>query len=517
MNRTLLCRRIVALTATLILLLLTCSGCGVSKAQQEALLQEQLGQAQDLIGQEKQDEAQALLEQLITDYPQDPRAYGLLSDLHLQENRWQIAQETLEQGIEAASSPSSLEEKLRSLKQKIESQAQAAAVLKPVVTYWEDLYYWKYSSEGVTSQNTIPFYPITSKENQLIRVTPDGEETVLYTGPGGGDLLIFQDQVYFSAGEVGMGIVSIQGGQATFVQNATPAGCDFSQKLVLYSSLNENPPLLTALDEKGTSTPLAEGRLLAVADGRAYYQQTDDMWLQLCSVNLDGSDPKALCQVLLDTGNGERQIQLVQVAEERAYFSYGIYNWDTGVFEDAGIAQVHTDGTGFSNLADDAVSPWFLVYLDNGAPMLRYQSQGEVYPSYEIPTGSASCQSLNIENGTASVSPMPCGPQGVPFSDGQGNLWVYPDLSGTPTQLLSSNEEFLSTGKLPSGIQQDNAAWNSVSQACISGDFLYFTVVQSSYDYAGDSHGGYPCFLRDSSQMMRKSLSTGETELLYLY
>lgn len=507
-----LCAVAVVLTA----LLLLCSGC---EKMREENLKKQLDQAQTLLEQEKDQEAQTLLEQLVEDSPQDSRAYGLLADLYLAQNDWKNAQKILEQGVQNAKDPSSLKEKQESLEKKMDAQNQAAAVLQPIITYWGDTYFWKYTAQGVESQNLTPVYETSSGENQLVRQSFDGEETVLYTGPGGGSLLLFEEQVYFSAGEKGMGAVSIQGGEASFVENATPAGCDLSAGKLLFSSQTGSTPTIGAVGSDNKAVIIAQGRLLEVSGGRVYYQpprQQGSLWLQLCAVNSDGSQDKALCQVLLNPGHGERSLYGVQVVENTVYFSFGLYHTDTGEFTDGGIAKVNDDGTGFKSLAQVS-SPLFLVYLDNETPILRYQAQGNTPAGQGVPQGASSCQSLNTETGASALSPMPCGPLGVPFTDGKGNLWVYSDLSGTPTQLLSASEGFLSTGALPSGIQQDNTSWKTVSQACISGDYLYFTAIESTYDYAGDTFGGSPCFLRDSSQAMRKSLSTGKTQSLYSY
>ncbi len=512
MKRPFFYRRLCTILVILTALVLLCSGC---EKIQEKNLQKQLDQVQTLLEQEKEQEAQTLLEQLVKDAPKDSRAYGFLSDLYLSQNDWKSAQKILEQGIQNAKDPSSLKEKQQSLEKKIDTQNQAAAVLQPVITYWGDTYFWKYTAQGVEAQNSTPVYGISSGENQLIRQNSDGAETVLYTGPGGGNLLLFEEQIYFSAGEKGMGAVSIQGGEASFVENASPAGCDLSAGKLLFSSQSGSTPTIGAVGSDNKSVIIAQGRLLAVSGGRVYYQppqQQGSLWLQLCSVNTDGSQDKALCQVLLDPGQGERSLHEVQVVENTIYFSFGMYHEDTGEFVHGGIAKVNDDGTGFKSLAQ-ASSPLFLVYLDNGTPMLRYQSQESIPSGQGVPQGSSSCQSLNIETGDSAVSPMPCGPLGVPFTDGKGNLWIYPDLSGTPTQLLSTSEGFLSTGTLPSGIQQDNTSWKTVSQACISGDYLYFTAIESSYNYTGNSS----YFLRDSSQVMRKSLSNGKAESLYSY
>lgn len=505
MKPTFFTKRLFFLLAALAAMVLLCSGC--DKIREEKLLQ-QLTEAQTLIEEEDFQNAQTLLMQLTEEYPQDARAYGLLADLYLLENDWQTARETLKTGIETAGSPQSLTEKLESLEKKIAAQDKAASILQPVVSYWEDLYFWKYSSQGVESRSVSPSYSF-SGENQLVRRTPEGEETVLYTGTGGGSLLLFHGKIYFSAGEKGMGAVPIEGGEASFVENAAPAGCDLSTDRLLFSIQSGSVAAISAMDTSGNTTEIAQGKLLAVSEGRVYYQpprEENTLWLQLWAVNTDGSQGKALCQMVADSSQGERQIQQVQIMEDTVYFSYGIYEQNTGSFADGGIIRVHADGTGFKMLAETS-SPQFLAYLDGDAPMLRYQ------PQAEEGTNAPACQTLNINTGTTAVSALPCGPQGVPFDDGKGNLWVYSDLSGTPSQLLSSSEGFLSAGALPSGAEHHNTSWKTVTEACIAGDTLYFTVVESTYDY----NNGSPCFVRVSSQAMCKSLTTGKTQLLYSY
>ena len=510
-------KRLSVLLAVLIVTLL-CSGCEDLQEQQEEKIKEQISQAEELLEQQEYQDAQEILEQLLEEYPEDSRAYGLLSDLFLTQNDWKSARDILEQGIKSAETPGSLKEKQGSLSKKIAEQESAAAVLQPAVTYWGSTYFWKYSSASVEAQGAAPEYPFRSDaENQLIRRGGDGKEQVLYTGPGSGDVVIFQDRLYFSAGEQGMGCVPPEGGEVSFTPGASPVGCDLSSEVLLLATQQGETPLLETMGKDGNRAIIAEGTLLSFTDGLVYFQSPGEesgRRASLCSIKPDGSDETLLAQVMLYSGEGG--VRQVQAIEDTVYFSHGRYRAEDGVFEEGSLFRVQADGSGFSRLFSIS-SPVFSIYLDGETPILRYQANGGECRLTEIPMGSPSSVCLNLDSRTSSNSPMPCGPIGVPFTDGKGNLWLYPDRSGTPTQLLSSSEGYLSTGNLPADISQDGASWNTVSQPCISGGYLYFTAIESTYDHAGDTSGGAAGFRRVSSRAMRKSLSTGETEVLFTY
>lgn len=517
MKRIFSLRRLSVLLAVLIAVLL-CSGCEDLQEQQEEKIKEQISQAEELLEQQEYQDAQEILEQLLEEYPEDPRAYGLLSDLYLINNDWKNARDILEQGIKSAEAADSLKEKQESLSKKIAEQESAAAVLQPVVTYWGSTYFWKYSSASVESQGAAPEYPFRSDtENQLIRRGEDGKEQVLYTGPGSGDVVIFQDRLYFSAGEQGMGCVPPEGGEVSFTPGASPAGCDLSSGVLFLATQQGETPLLETMGKDGNRAVIAEGTLLSFSDGLVYFQSPGDesgRRASLCSVKPDGSDETLLAQIMLYSGEGK--IGQVQALEDTVYFSYGRYPAESGVLEEGGLFRVQADGSNFSRMFSIS-SPLFSLYLDGETPILRYQTNGGESRLAEIPMGSPSSICLNLDSGTSSNSPMPCGPIGSPFTDGKGNLWLYPDLSGTPTQLLSSSEGYLSTGSLPADISQDGASWHTISQPCLSGGYLYFTAIESVYDHAGDTSGGTAGFRRVSSRAMRKSLSSGEIEELFTY
>lgn len=516
MKRIFSLRRLAVVLAVLTAVLL-CSGCEDYQEQQEEKLKEQLSQAQELLEQQEYEDAQEILEPLLEEHPEDPRAYGLLSDLFLATNDWKSARDILEQGIKSAESPGSLKEKQEALSKKITEQASAAAVLQPVVTYWGSAYFWKYSSASVESQGAVPEYPFLSQgENQLIRRGEDGEEQVLYSGPGSGDVVIFQDRLYFSAGEQGMGCVPPEGGEASFTPGASPVGCDFSAGVLLLATKEGETPMLESMGEDGSRTVIAPGTLLACSDGLVYFQSPEESGRRasLYSSKPDGTSQTLLAQVMLYSGEGG--VWQVQALDGAVYFSHGRYSTKDGVFEDGSLFRVQADGSGFTRLFSLS-SPLFSLYRDGEAPMLRYAGEEGESRLTEIPMGSASSVCLNLDSGNSSNSPMPCGPIQLPFTDGKGNLWLYPDLSGTPTQLLSASEGYLSAGALPSGIRQDGASWNTVSQPCISGGYLYFTAVESVYDHAGDTSGGTAGFRRVSSRAMRKSLATGEVQVLFTY
>lgn len=185
--------------------------------------------------------------------------------------------------------------------------------------------------------------------------------------------------------------------------------------------------------------------------------------------------------------------------------------------QEGALYRVNLDGSGLEKLTDTYLSS-FYVYEEEGTPMLLYNQDANLagsggYPGAETPTGNAVCYCMNLDTGETSSVSKPVGPVGKVFSDGEGNYWVYPDLSGTPVSVISAEEGY-SKGSL--GTSADGEEISYIDTVFLSGDRAYFTVIQAERSRELDV-GWRSGFRRISSALYCKDIHTGEVELLYTY
>ncbi len=495
---------------------------------------EQLSLGEKYLKELNYDDAVVALKRAIEIDPRSPEPYLLLADVYVAQEDYPAAKEILEEGEKATGGNEEIKNKQDEITQKEEeAQKQAeeqkkqeeaekadAAALAPVVEYENNLYYWQYTSDSVTSDGLFANYSyLGDQENQLVCRDEDGTVTTLYTGTGYGDLLILNDRLYFSNGS-SVSSVKLDGSDLQSVEDVTLCAADYQNNYVILSNPNGDSNTLESMDAQGNRITLADGYFLTLQDGVVYYQlpRTSGSNVELGSVHTDGSSQLLLASSPLDDTMGYGGIQQVQVVKDTVYYSYGFFA-GTGYFWQGGsIASVKQDGSEAKVLLTSTSTPNFYVYLENDVPILRNFEPDSDYTDNgsSISYGSSSSQCTNLETMESTSSSLPAGNYQKVFYDEEKNFWVYPDTSGNPVQLLDGSEGYESTGSYPFGAEYNGTQWKEISSACYTGDSFYFAVTTSTYDSSLDM-GWRSGFRRDLTQWYRKDLSTGETELLYSY
>ncbi len=485
----------------MLVILLVLAGLGVGSwfgwnAYQGGQYQEQLSLGEKYLKELNYEDAIVALNRAIEIDPRSPEPYLLLADVYVGQEDFDSAKKILEQGYEATGGNEEIKKKQEKTEELIvekekkeAAEKAAAAVLAPVVEYQGNAYYWQYTSDSIDG------------ENQLVCRSEDGTVTPLYTGVGNGELLILNDRLYFSHLSDVLS-VKLDGSDLQTIEHANLEAADSQSGCVILTNPNSaDANTLESLDAKGNRKELAKGYFLTLQDGVIYYQLPRNQGenVELGSIHIDGSNQILLASEPLDDTMGGGGIQHVQIVDDTVYYCYGFYA-GTGHFWQPGgqICSVKQDGSEHKVIREDS-GPDFLVYLDDGKPFIRCNSI-----------------SMNLETGATAETPLPIGNLKETIIDQNHNVWIYPDTSGTPIQLLDAEEGYESEGPMPWGPEQDGVKWKEISESCYTGDYFYFSVTTSTHDASQDI-GWRPGFRRDLTEWYRKDLATGETELLYSY
>ncbi len=496
-----------------LVILLVLAGLGVGgwfgwNAYQDGQYQEQLSLGEKYLKELNYEDAIIALNRAIEIDPRSPEPYLLLSDAYIEQEDLDSAKKILEQGYEATGGNEEIKKKQEKTEELIvekekkeAAEKAAAAVLAPVVEYQGNTYYWQYNADSVVGEGVFASYSYRNDtKNELVCRSEDGTVNTIYTGVGNGEILILNDRLYFSNYSDVLS-VKLDGSDLQTFEDASLAAADSQSGYVILSNPNGDANTLESLDAKGNRKELAEGYFLTLQEGVIYYQLPRNQGenVELASIHIDGSSQIVLASEPLDDTMGVGGIEQVQIVDDTVYYCYGFYA-GTGHFWQPGgqICSVKQDGSEHKVIREDS-GPDFLVYLDDGKPFIRCNSI-----------------SMNLETGAAAETPLPIGNLKETITDQNHNVWIYPDTSGTPIQLLDAEEGYESEGAIPWGPEQDGVKWKEISESCYTGDYFYFAVTTSTYDSSLDI-GWRSGFRRDLTEWYRKDLATGKTELLYSY
>ena len=496
-----------------LVILLVLAGLGVGSwfgwnAYQGGQYQEQLSLGEKYLKELNYEDAIIALNRAIEIDPRSPEPYLLLADVYIEQEDLDSAKKILEQGYEATGGNEEIKKKQEKTEELIvekekkeAAEKAAAAVLAPVVEYQGNTYYWQYNADSVVGEGVFASYSYRNDtKNELVCRSEDGTVNTIYTGVGNGEILILNDRLYFSNYSDVLS-VKLDGSDLQTFEDASLAAADSQSGYVILSNPNGDANTLESLDAKGNRKELAEGYFLTLQEGVIYYQLPRNQGenVELASIHIDGSSQIVLASEPLDDTMGFGGIEQVQIVDDTVYYCYGFYA-GTGHFWQPGgqICSVKQDGSEHKVIREDS-GPDFLVYLDDGKPFIRCNSI-----------------SMNLETGATAETPLPIGNLKETIIDQNHNVWIYPDTSGTPIQLLDAEEGYESEGAIPWGPEQDGVKWKEISESCYTGDYFYFAVTTSTYDSSLDI-GWRSGFRRDLTEWYRKDLATGKTELLYSY
>ena len=246
-----------------------------------------------------------------------------------------------------------------------------------VVKSGEYIYYWKYSASSFSSDTSesANYRYSSGAENQLIRRSANGEETVLVETAGAGNLAIAGHRIFFqkangNSNNYNVDSCDMDGNDVQYHDTGVIAGVVQNGAYVIYSPDNAKYDFGTVKAVKTESletvTTVYNARFLACDNDRVYYQAEQAEYTDAhhgkttcSSVFANGSASRTLYVTDSDLYEGEdsygktsSMIRNAYILNGYIYYSYGGYDSDSGEFKGGKIAKVKLDGSSGEIIAE---------------------------------------------------------------------------------------------------------------------------------------------------------------------
>lgn len=502
---------------------------------QENQFQEQLSLGEKYLKELNYDDAVVALKRAIEIDPRSSEPYLLLADIYVAQEDYSAAKEILEEGEKATGGNEDIKDKQEEVtqkeeeaqkqaeeqKKKEEAEKAAAAVPSPVVEYKGCVYYWQYNADSFES----PTYygqeiPDTETENRLVCRKEDGKETVIYSGPGSGNLCIVEDHLYFTQiQDYGNHIASVyrldlNGQEQQRWDNVAIMGTDPDTGSVICSSDTFGNGILYAITTDETLQPLTQDSQVFIAADHGYvyfnsYDRRIDGYIEIQRVSLESGEISTVYSKQLSLQNtAPTEIKCFQVLGDKVYFSYG-----TGISESCYLNRVSLDGSGFELLASCNYSSFYV-----------YQEEGTDYMVYGTAPWYDNSKQFRMNLSTRETEPVlsPVVPAGTLWIDEEGNCWGYPDTSSTePTLLIDGKWDYAAS--MDSYSMRDYTQGEVVQvleDAALCGDRVYYRIVSYRFDpdLSEEADAALEKYFHfEYSYMFYKDLTTGEITDFYAY
>ena len=400
-----------------------------------------------------------------------------------------------------------------------------------VIKWGGNTYYWRYNKDSFESSAIFQNYsPKETAENELVCVDANGDETVIYTGNGHGDLYIVGNRMYFQINafnESGYAyandLVYMEwqngGWNPQDVHNIgkkTIVAADPERNAIIYSGETDNGKKgLYVMDhESEKETIIGEDVSFVLYDnakGEIFYQdhsmiededQARKGALALCKSDLNGNSElltKTKPELYNFASGGRCMIDCAQVTEEKIYFSYGRYDGTANIFQGGKIVSVGRDGSDFWTIVEIDENSDFCVFKENEDDILLYEKKfGEAYRK-------------NVHNQLTSKTEDPVGPLGEVFSEydrdtKETTYYLYPDSDSEVLKLFTDGDYVSDDSEKTINIRDIEY---------VDGD-VYYRIDYGIHDASGDIGWRYQ-YNREKTEAYRKNLATGKTELIYGY
>ncbi|MBQ3665649.1 MAG: hypothetical protein II919_06050 [Lachnospiraceae bacterium] len=389
-------------------------------------------------------------------------------------------------------------------------------------------YYWKYNEESFNGEALYQHYaPQKDAKNELVCVSEDGSEEVLYTGNAGGALYIMGDRLYFlknTYNENGYSYTDelvymkfVKGkwnsNDIHRVGNGEIKAVDTKRSMIIFDGdLGDGKTCLYAIDQNDESTFIGYAvSFVAYEDGMIYYQDNsaiqneDDA--RNGSVALYQSDLEGDSVLLAKTepdlyefaSGGKCVIECAQVVDDMIYFSYGRYDGSAYLFQGGNIARVSKNGTDYEVVTSIGENNQFYVYSDQKGEKLIFQ---KLYNKNLV---------MDLNTGEEKETSKPAGAVGKAFAaysddSNETKYYLYQEADGKVSELFSDID-------YKSENPEEAVSFKDVE--CV-GEYVYYRIDYGMHNQENDVGWRYS-YDREKTEVYRKNLETDETELLYEY
>ena len=256
---------------------------------------------------------------------------------------------------------------------------------------------------------TYVFHPILGSKKEIVCVDADGEETLLFTDEGYGDIYLINNRFYMTDGELceedgrtytenHLYSVDMQGNDRIDYGSGRILVVDKERKIIIlemvegkrfrYYVMNyetgEKQTILSDFDDSIDT--------YAYQDGWLYYRRriVDEMTIyRLCAVSLEG-EQKEIIAFASDFKTyiygEEEDILQIEADKDRVYFLFGSYGGREHRFQEGKLISIKLDGTDYK--AVEATGDIFCLCHDEEKTLIyfpRYQFSFEVdsYQEYD--------------------------------------------------------------------------------------------------------------------------------------
>lgn len=381
-------------------------------------------------------------------------------------------------------------------------------------------YYWKYNSASYEQDGIHGNYGVAlGSVNNLIRVSEDGLETVLYAGSGFGELYMYHNQLFFQCitdNKYEYHIFCLNLTDRSVTDYGTKEICaldDVRGKLIV---ANESAMTIIGLSDD-SRFELPNATYLNLDHGILYYQDTSNSNTDaakegeviLCSIFTDGTNQKTLAKTPSGIYDWSQHIPCTitctQIHENFIYFAYGFYAGSADYYQGGGLARVSIDGNDFSIISTSASDVFYIADQEANAKLYYYSiwinlSTGEHGVVESSPT---SCET----DGIAEQMPI-----GKPFKANDGFFYWHAPEDGH-LELLASAEEISSLEPT----RDNEESLITIRDVSAVGNQLYFTLDYGVHTPENDIGWRYS-YRRQTSVFYRRTRGTDQpAEIVYSY
>ncbi len=269
------------------------------------------------------------------------------------------------------------------------TQAEGSTLLPAgeIAAAGNTLYYWRYTRDSLESPSLFASFPVLAGAPKALIANRDGTEETVLEAAGTGILAVVRGTIfYMEKGADGYDRVLSyrpETGETAEYGRGTILGADPDAGRVVLSSydadLKTNVIASVSVPE-GERRVLFQGTLLAIHDGRIYYEgpsetaQRSRGSVSLRSVSVEGGDDRELFRTPAnfpyEIANGYCAIMQLYFPTidgiEYAYFSYGSIAGTGMFYQGGGIARARLDGGGGEQVSPEGelVNKYFSVNPD---------------------------------------------------------------------------------------------------------------------------------------------------------
>lgn len=398
---------------------------------------------------------------------------------------------------------------------------EAATDGSAFVCYQGNWYYRQYSAEDFEPSALFGEYPsVKGQPKEMVRLKPEGEQEVIFSDNGAGDIYIVKDRMILTDNEntwdVSAYAADLEGNEVRRFESSYPVASDRERGLVFFMNVqrgffswNVETDEVQRFEEDGTNNNFYQGK----GEKNVYYaarQESGDV--VLWAIDLDSMEKRQLA-VFEDEATPDGFVtegfSVIDVQElgDEAFVLTGGYAGTGNFFQGGKLYCVKLDGSGKEQLAGGSGG-------DCGEYFLAAEEEGQTvvyYTDYTETENNAKRLALGGAEEAADLTPWK---RGEYFCDGQGGVSIYADTSGQAKQLLTREE--LSAELYADQMNEQGETLSRVTELSSCGGQTLYSVESSSHDSSGDRGWRYN-YRREITRIYLLEEETREKTLLYEY